>query len=369
MLLDADTPSGAPDTPPRERNQLRRRHCIAAQQAEETNEWAVHAEAVPLQTSSECLLALASMLLVFGGVPYVLPAIPLYCVAMYAHYKSTWAMLLLAFWFTEVLAPPRVHNTWPRACHALRWSLWHSWRAYTRYELISETELDPAGTYVFAAHPHGVFPLAQWLTIDVSTPASRASDPVDAAIAAAFPMRCRGAVASVMLRLPVLRHVLEWAGIVPAHKDIVHTLLEKHRESVVLVPGGIAELYQTSLNEEVLVLKNRKGFIKAALESNATAVVPIYCFGVTHTFCLRPPPSSLIKLARRARISAQAFWGRWGLPLPFNHKLLVVIGPTLKPLPGEDVDSLHARYCAALEALYHRHKHRVGWSDKPLRLI
>ena len=106
-------------------------------------------------------------------------------------FKSTLALVVLTFWLAEVMAPPRTHNTWPAACSALRWALWSSWRRYTQYEIIAETRLDPKGVYVFGTHPHGVFPLAQWLTINVSDKLTRQASPIDAAIAAAFPMPCR----------------------------------------------------------------------------------------------------------------------------------------------------------------------------------
>ena len=285
--------------------------------------------------------------------------------------KSTLALVVLTFWLAEVLAPPRTRNRWPAACSALRWALWHSWRSYTAYEIIAESQLDPSGVYVFGTHPHGVFPLAQWLTIGVADHSTRQSNPIDAAIAAAFPMPCRGAVASIMLRLPVLRHILEWCGVVPASHAIVRRLLAEERHSVVLVPGGIAELYQCSPSEEVLVLSQRKGFIKLAADpaNRVTAVVPIYCFGNTSVLRLHPPPPKVAHLARRARISVQAFWGRWGTPIPFPSKLLVVVGTPLTLAPGETVEELHARYVVELKALFERHKHRVGWDHKKLRVI
>ena len=285
--------------------------------------------------------------------------------------KSTLALVVLTFWLAEVMAPPRTHNTWPAACSALRWALWSSWRRYTQYEIIAETRLDPKGVYVFGTHPHGVFPLAQWLTINVADKLTRQASPIDAAIAAAFPMPCRGAVASIMLRLPVLRHILEWCGVVPASQAVVKTILAEERQSVVLVPGGIAELYQCSQCEEVLVLSQRKGFVRLAADpaNGCTALVPIFCFGNTSALRLRPPPPKVAHLARRARISVQAFWGRWGTPIPFPAKLLVVVGRPLALAPGESVDELHARYCTELRALFDRHKHRVGWQHKHLRII
>ncbi len=261
-----------------------------------------------------------------------------------------------------------------RLSRAARWQLTGRAPPLPRsYEIVSEEALDPEGTYVYAAHPHGVFPMAQWLSMPASCAprahARNASDTVDAAILRALPTRMRGAAADALLRLPLLRHLLSAAGLAPAGRAALAALLAA-RTSVVIVPGGIAEIFEARPDEEVLVLRSRKGFVRAALAAGVP-LVPIYCFGNTACFRVRPPPAAVRALSRRARVGLLIlFWGRARVPVPFRTKLLVAVGPPLAPRPGEGVEALHARYCAALRALFDRHKARLGpdWAAKTLRI-
>ena len=139
------------------------------------------------------------------------------------------------------------------------------------------------------------------------------------------------------------------------------------------MPGGIAELFEARHGgPEGRVLRRRKGFVKLALQTGAP-LVPLYCFGNTdifHVFRAR----WLCRLSRRAQVSLQLFWGRWCLPLPYKRKLLLVVGtpvggarPPVAEPTAEEVDALHARYVAELEALFHRHKARLpGWESREL---
>jgi hypothetical protein len=269
-------------------------------------------------TRLELAAAMTVMLVLFFGVPYVLPFLP----ALFAWYiwrvrtqtqnaqnscarvahayrdshRTPWlncstlacvqtgsrvAALLLVAWCAEVAAPPR-YTTWPAVTRLLRWPLWHTWRRYHRYEIIAEAPLDPHGVYIFCAHPHGVFPQAQWLTNPMGCDARALHEPrrgsADAAILSVFTMPAvRAAVSSIMLRLPGLRHVLQWAGCFPATRAAIERML-RAGTSVVLVPGGLAEAWESRSDAETLVLLQRKGFVRAALATGA-ALVPIYCFG------------------------------------------------------------------------------------------
>jgi 2-acylglycerol O-acyltransferase 2 len=207
----------------------------------------------------------------------------------------------------------------------------------------------------------------QWLSVPTSCDAS--ADAVDAAILAALPGDMRGAVATCLLHLPLLRHLMAWAGMVPANRDVIAALL-RAGTSVVIIPGGIAEIFVSRTDDEVLVLRQRKGFARAALAAGGLPIVPIYCFGNTGVFHVAPPPAPVAALSRRARVGLLAFWGRWGLPLPYRHKLLVVVGRPVRPAPGEDADALHARYCEELTRLFDEHKGRLGpdWAAKTLRI-
>jgi 2-acylglycerol O-acyltransferase 2 len=120
----------------------------------------------------------------------------------------------------------------------------------------------------------------------------------------------------------------------------------------------------------VVLLSRRHGFVRAALAAGVP-LVPIYAFGNTSAFRCARLPARVAALSRRLRVGLVAFWGRWGLPLPYRTKLVVAVGPPIVPRPGESVDELHARYCEALTALFDRNKARMGpeWANKQLHIV
>ena len=250
---------------------------------------------------------------------------------------------------------------------AQRWLLFRSWRRYFQFEILSEAPLDPSATYVYGAHPHGVFPLGQWLSVPYSCDPD--ADATAAAVLAALPTRMRGGVASVLLHVPMLRHLMAWVGMAPAAKDTVRRLLGRGI-SVVLIPGGIAEIFHSSPDVEVVLLRKRLGFVRAAVAAGVP-LVPIYCFGNTAAFHCARLPERLAAASRARRGSLVCVWGRAGLPRPCRTKLRVGVGAPLTLRPGESAEELHARYIEALTGLFDRHKARMGpqWAAKQLQVV
>jgi len=82
------------------------------------------------------------------------------------------------------------------------------------------------------------------------------------------------AVASALLATPILKHVLGIFGLISASKKSMIRALQKKgvQGCVVLYVGGMAELFLSCENEEKLYLKQRKGFIKLALQQGVDVV-------------------------------------------------------------------------------------------------
>nr|CEL72131.1 TPA: hypothetical protein BN1205_055665 [Toxoplasma gondii VEG] len=78
-------------------------------------------------------------------------------------------------------------------------------------------------------------------------------------------------------------------------------------DSVVIVPGGIAEMYAINPSTERLHLNERTGLLKLALETGAD-IVPIYCFGNTDTFKLTKGCRSLQPIARTLKLHKSNIW-------------------------------------------------------------
>ncbi len=188
-------------------------------------------------------------------------------------------------------------------------------------------EFDREKRYVFGYAPHGLFPIgAAYLPC---TPAFKkiVNNAVDPCIL----------TASVVFQLPFLRDLLLWVGArVVNRSTFVKSLRE--RGSVILVPGGQAELveaYQAAKkNDPALVVCSRhKGFIRLAIQEDA-ALVPVVVFGEITS--LRN--AIVMPRLQRATYTLLGFpipflmAGRGGiLPLPSRTGLRFVIGRPIEP--------------------------------------
>ena len=101
-------------------------------------------------------------------------------------------------------------------------------------------------------------------------------------------------------------------------------------------------------------------------------LVPVYHLGSSQVLSF----SGASELSRRMRLSVACYWGSWGLPLPRPHPIISLVG---RPVPvaqcddpsQAEVDALHARFTAALTALFDEHKHLLGpeWEAKALEVV
>ena len=102
---------------------------------------------------------------------------------------------------------------------------------YHAFSVVQEGDpLVEGQRYMMAAFPHGIFPVAgglhAWHLIR-----EHGAKPVSAA-------------ASVLFRLPVLRQLADWAGLVPATNSSVREMCSRPWPSVsFILPGGIAEMF------------------------------------------------------------------------------------------------------------------------------
>ena len=173
------------------------------------------------------------------------------------------------------------------------------------------------------------------------------------------------AVASAVLKTPILKHIMGIFGLCDASQSSIKKIFksgEGMRGCVVLYIGGLAELFLTSREEERLYLKNRKGFIKIALREGVD-VVPVYLFGNTSVLSLLKT-NFLTSLSRKTQISLTCFWGKWNLPIPRDEKLVFARGkpmglPHIAQPTDEDVNKWHAKYCEEVTRLYNENRERL----------
>jgi len=200
-----------------------------------------------------------------------------------------------------------------------------------------------------------------------------------------FPgVQFRVLAATAALRVPVIREMWLWSYCIDASKAVARRALSK-KVSLALYPGGEREQMMTERGKHRLYLKSRKGFVKLALENNAS-LVPVYVFGetnlFTHSTVLLGPRLWLMK---NFGVALPFIYGAFGL-LPHAGPVTAVAGEPLEPPPRPsdekesppstpyepsqaEVDAFHARYVAALTDLFDRHKAKYGYSPETCKYI
>ncbi|MEW5319437.1 MAG: hypothetical protein WDW38_010589 [Sanguina aurantia] len=231
----------------------------------------------------------------------------LFCLVIFTWNKIALAILVALF---STLLLPAGPLLWP-AFNQM--AIFKTWREYFRFSYLFEEILDPKINYIFAELPHGCFPLG---------PLVAGTECVHI-----FPgFNIFSLAASSVFSVPLWRHFMTWIGSVPATPGNFKKLLKSG--SVAVIVGGIAEMYMLHPKKEIVVLKDRKGFVRIAVEMG----VPI---------------------------------------VPVCGKS-VLTGPKMsKEDPGfaAKVDEVHAAVMANLQGMYDRHKGTYGWADRPLEIV
>ncbi|XP_003471064.1 acyl-CoA wax alcohol acyltransferase 2 [Cavia porcellus] len=252
-----------------------------------------------------------------------------------------------------------------------RWRLWKHYCNYFPIKLLKTHDISPSHNYILACHPHGL--LAHSFFGNFATEATGFSK--------IFP-----GITPYVLTLgaffwvPFLRDYVMSTGICSVSQSSINFLLTQKGKGnmLVVVVGGLAECRYSLPGSFTLVLKNRSGFVRMALQ-HGVALIPAYAFGETelynqHIFtagglvnCFQKWFQSLV------HIYPCAFYGRgftknsWGL-LPYAQPTTTVVGEPL-PLPKienpsqEDVAKYHALYIDALRKLFDEHKTKFGISE------
>jgi len=185
---------------------------------------------------------------------------------------------------------------------------------------------------------------------------------------------CHTAVASAVMRMPLLRQLIGVFGICESSRhEMNKTLLSK--SDVVLYPGGLAELFLSDFDKEVLYFEARKGCVKLAMESGAD-ICPYYFYGNTRCFKLLSSERSS-KVSRLLHITITFFWGVFGLPIPFREKLVGCMGSIVE-LPDcrntktndSDVKEYHQIVKNEIKRVYTTHRHlHPEYKNKDLTIV
>ncbi|KAJ6664774.1 hypothetical protein lerEdw1_005746 [Lerista edwardsae] len=230
--------------------------------------------------------------------------------------------------------------------------------------LVKTAELDPAKNYIFGFHPHGVLVAGAFLNFCTEA----------TGFSALFPgLTPYLMMLTLWFRVPFFRDYLLSGGLVTSEKESASYILRKPGGGNVLtiVVGGAQEALDARPGAFKLLLANRKGFVRLAIEHGAP-LVPVFSFGENELFDqVENPKGSWLRwtqerLQRIMKISLPLFHARgifqysFGL-LPYRRPIYTVVGKPIevekKFHPSEDeVDSLHKKYMEELCALFEAHK-------------
>jgi len=232
-------------------------------------------------------------------------------------------------------------------------------------KILIEEDLDHDKPYIFCQFPHGTCTLSHGLTmtdcLGMLTKIHRGDR--------------RDLAASVLFLFPIVKEILLLLGCVDAGASTAHYNLKKGR-SILIFVGGEKEQMWTTPGEHKIYLKNRKGFVKLALQYGVD-LVPMYCFGEVDAYT-----TSKFLYGARAwlqnnfQICIPIFWGRYGTLIP--HKGVAIQIEMGKPISVQKVskeeitsshiDKLHNTFCQEMKRLFERTKARHGL-DKSVELL
>ena len=141
--------------------------------------------------------------------------------------RSTTAAAVLALFALAAALP--AGSRWPAVIHS---RVWDCWRRRFRYcgVVPSVPYTKPGEQYVFGHFPHTCFPMGSFLSFPLCG---------DAATGVPGPMQAL--VATVLLKVPLYKHVFAWLGCHPADKPVMLDLLK--RNSVGVIVEGVAGIF------------------------------------------------------------------------------------------------------------------------------
>jgi 1-acyl-sn-glycerol-3-phosphate acyltransferase len=217
--------------------------------------------------------------------------------------------------------------------------------------------------WIMVAPPHGVFPYGNLLAMLV-WPVLNGST-------------FRGLAASSALRPPIFKQILRSMGVIDASRHVARRAVEEGN-CLGISTGGVAEVFETNADDECIVLKQRIGLIKLAIQTGAD-LVPCYLFGNTELLgCWAgegiPNGRTLLeRISRKVGFALIIIHGRFGLPIPRRVPVLGVMG---KPIPTfemkceqpttEQIESIQKLLLDEMQEIFERYKGLYGWSDKKL---
>ncbi|XP_030353355.1 diacylglycerol O-acyltransferase 2-like [Strigops habroptila] len=253
-----------------------------------------------------------------------------------------------------------------------RWPVWRHFRDYFPVKLVKTHDLSPSHNYIIGSHPHGILCVGAFCNFITGSTGFEEMFPG---------IRPFLTTLAGNFRLPVFREYLMSGGLCPVTRRAIGYLLSKNGtgNAVAVVIGGAAESLSCRPGITTLILKNRKGFVRLALQHGAH-LVPSFSFGENDLFrqVVFEEGSWMRSIQQRFQkmmgFAPCVFYGRgltsiqsWGL-LPYAKPITTVVGepvtvPKIEDPSSEVVDMYHEMYVRSLLKLFNDNKTKYGLSE------
>jgi len=235
---------------------------------------------------------------------------------------------------------------------------------------LKTAELPPEkGPYIIGCFPHGVIPFSvscNWFTNGTN-------------IDETFPgLEWRVAILNICTKIPFFAQFIKSLGAITTDRSSIENSL-KSGKSVVIVPGGAEEALLSQPNKLAIIIRNRKGFIKVAVDQGVP-IVPVLSFGENLIYKpMQLTPGGVGDIFTRKFKKLTGFVvppvsGRGILQksfgiLPYRREIVMVVGEPIfverlqrnDPAFDNMVNYYHKEFMLQLERLYALHRTDKDW--------
>lgn len=218
-------------------------------------------------------------------------------------------------------------------------------------DLIIEESPLPSSKSMFCFHPHGI--------LVMSLPFSCLRNEIL--------FKSKMLVFGGLLYMPISGLFVKLLGGHPVSSPYFKKFLNKG-ENISFSPGGFEEATISNHREDRIFIKNRKGFIKYALEYGYK-VFPAYTFNENKAYLTWNGLEKFRLWLNKWKFPGAVFWGKFYF-FPINDlKFYTVIGkgiqfPKIDNPNVEIVNEYHQKYINELENIFNKYKNIYGGSDK-----